>query len=157
VAMFEQLGYRDITTYIQTGNILFTCDKSASEQLQIKIKSAIASTFGFDIAVLVRPVEKLHQVKQALPYANIDVATQGTQVMISFLSHVPCKSLTEAIKQWVITPEVLIIDNDVVYLHCPNGYGKSKLSNVFLEKKLQVSATTRNLKTLDKLCQLALI
>jgi len=155
--MFEQLGFGDITTYIQTGNILFACDKGAAEQLQGKIKSAIANTFGFDIVVLVRPVDKLHQVKQALPFANIDVASQGTQVMICFLSEMPCKTLSEAITQWAKPPELLIIEHDVAYLHCPNGYGKSKLSNMFLEKKLQVSATTRNLKTLDKLCQLALI
>ncbi|MCJ8274454.1 MAG: hypothetical protein MJK04_34285, partial [Psychrosphaera sp.] len=79
----------------------------------------------------------------------------GTQVMVTFLAGEPHQDKIDAIATYVKAPEKLVVDGSAVYLHCPNGYGKSKLTNVFIEKKLAVCATTRNLKSVTKLCELA--
>ena len=57
---------------------------------------------------------------------------------------------------YVKAPERLVFVGREVYLYCPNGYGKTKFSNVFIEKKLGVSATTRNWKSVLKLHELGL-
>ena len=60
------------------------------------------------------------------------------------------------IQKYVVAPEKLVVRDKEVYLYCPNGYGKSKLSNNFIEQKLGVEATTRNWKSIHKLYELSM-
>ncbi len=76
-------------------------------------------------------------------------------MLVTFLSEKPDKKKITAIEKFVISPERLVVKGKHVYLYCPNGYGKSKLSNTFLENKLGVVATTRNWKSVSKLHEMA--
>lgn len=154
-ALYLSLGFDDVSTYIQSGNVIFSCDESNQLKIKEEIELAIKAAYGFEVPVDVRCVEQFNAVLANLPFEDIDLAQDGTKVMVTFLSGEPEQSNIDAIAQYVKAPEKLIVDGQVAYLHCPNGYGKTKLSNVFLEKKLGVCATTRNLKSVSKLCELA--
>lgn len=78
-----------------------------------------------------------------------------TKLYITFLLNVPEKWPLDKIKEIKAESEDLFIVGREIYLHCPKGYGKTKLSNNLFEKKLKVSATTRNWKTVSKLLELA--
>ncbi|GBD87137.1 hypothetical protein BMS3Abin03_01063 [bacterium BMS3Abin03] len=75
--------------------------------------------------------------------------------MVTFLSATPSADNISGLQQYVAKPDKLVVHNKEVYLYIPNGYGKSKLSNTFIESKLGVEATTRNWKTVVKLYELS--
>jgi len=85
----------------------------------------------------------------------VDLEENGTKVLLTFLSKQPQASKIEELTEYVKSPEELVVKNKEVYLFCPNGYGKTKLSNAFIERKLDVIATTRNWKSICKLNGLA--
>lgn len=102
-----------------------------------------------------RKADDYQKIYQNLPFQNVELQKDGTQIVISFLEGVPEPLNIDTLLGSVIAPERLIIKENIIYLHCPNGYGKTKLSNTFIEKKLALKATTRNLKTVAKLSEMA--
>ena len=74
---------------------------------------------------------------------------------ITFLSDRPEKIKIEEIKNYNYAPDKFICSDKEVYVYCPNGYGNTKLNNTFFESKLNVSATTRNLRTVKELIRIA--
>ena len=153
-AIFENLDLENVQTYIQSGNVLFDSSVTSKIDLKIIIEAVIVKTFDFEVPVEIRTKSEIELIIENCPYGAIDIDNDGTKVMVSFLSSRPSKAKLDAIKKYVVSPEKLIVIGKEVYLHCPNGYGKSKLSNVFLEKKLGVTATTRNLKSIIKFKEL---
>ncbi|MDO6445750.1 DUF1697 domain-containing protein [Colwellia sp. 1_MG-2023] len=150
----QDVGYEEVSTYIQSGNI---CFKSASEdalELAVVLQDKIKQVYSFDVPVLVIKSEQLNNIFHELPFENIDIANEGNKVLVSFLNALPKPDEVSHLLSYVKAPEQLVIDQQVIYLHCPNGYGKTKLSNNFIESKLKVIATTRNLKTIAKLISL---
>ncbi len=89
------------------------------------------------------------------PFGPVDLVDEGTKVLVTFLRSKPNKVKVSNILKYVVSPEKLVVKGTEVYLYCPNGYGKSKLSNTFLENKLGVEATTRNWKSVHKLYELS--
>jgi uncharacterized protein (DUF1697 family) len=154
-ALYQTLGFTDVTTYIQSGNVIFSSVIADKAQIKSILEQAIEKHYEFQVPIEIRTAAEFSQVLSALPFQDIEPERDGTQVMFTFLSAVPDESYVTAIQTYVVEPEKLVVDGQTVYLHCPNGYGKSKLSNVFIEKKLKVVATTRNLKSVIKLCELA--
>ena len=77
-----------------------------------------------------------------------------SKLHVTYLSEIPENDLVKKLCDLDFGSDELIIEDRVVYLHCPNGYGKSKLTNNFFESKLKVKATTRNWKTVNKLVEI---
>jgi uncharacterized protein (DUF1697 family) len=154
-ALYESLGLQSVVTYIQSGNVIFKSNKNA-EILKGLLEQAIEQHFSFQVPVNVITKDHFLIINKQLPFTDIDLELDGTKVLITFLSASPKSELTEKLMTYVKAPEKLIISDKVIFLHCPNGYGKTKLSNNFIENKLKVVTTTRNLKTLVKLSTLML-
>jgi uncharacterized protein (DUF1697 family) len=153
--LFEELGYSDIVTYIQSGNVIFKTKASKTDiKLAAEIEKAIAGKYGFDVPVIVRSHEELQKVVIQNPYAkdkNVDLE----KVYVTYLLEEPSTEKLREIKLPVgIKDEFKAIGKEV-FLYCPGGYGETKLSNNFFESKLKVKATTRNWKTTLKLLELA--
>jgi len=87
-----------------------------------------------------------------MPFSDQDEA----KLLITFLQQNPDPALVEQLKQFASPSEELIFHQQFIYLHCPNGYGRTKLSNDLIEKKLKVTATTRNFKSVKKILNLAI-
>lgn len=152
--VLNKLKLQDVTTYIQSGNVVFKSDeKLSNEEFAAKIEKAILKHFKFEVPVLVRNAGELKKVIAANPYPKnkkIDLA----KVHVTFLSAVPAKPLSEEIKKLSFLTDEFSINGKEVYLHTPGGYGETKLSNNFFEKKLKVTATTRNWKTVNTLMEM---
>ena len=154
-ALYEALGFENVVTYIQSGNVIFESD--ADEQILIgKIEEAITEKYGFDVPVQVRRASKLENIVETCPFAELDLIEEGTRVMVTFLESQPSEESVAKLMTYVKEPERLVCMGRVVYLHCPNGYGKTKLSNAFIENKLKIGATTRNWKSVCKLWDITL-
>jgi uncharacterized protein (DUF1697 family) len=152
--LFESIGFNNVTTYIQSGNVIFESSMNEKE-LPSTISKAIADSFTLIVPVQVRKSELLGSIVENCPFPQHDLVEEGTRVLVTFLEQVPSQEKWEELEQFIKTPERLILKGQELYLHCPNGYGKTKLNNNFIEKKLAVSATTRNIKSVIKLRELS--
>ena len=153
--LYESLGFARVVTYIQSGNVLFDANEADPADLQTRLEHAIAGHFGFEVPVIIRTAAELERAICDCPFDAIDVAEEGTQYLVTFLGGEPDAAGIDKLQPFVQDSESLVLRGQSVYLHCPRGYGRSKLSNSLLENKLGVAATTRNWKTLCKLQELA--
>jgi uncharacterized protein (DUF1697 family) len=145
--MLTTLGFQNIQTYIQSGNIVLDTDKSKLEVAKL-VKEEIKKKFDYDVPVLVRTISEWEKAIANNPYP-----TDNHKILLFiFLSEVSKEKTFEV--NGINNDEFTIVD-DVAYIYCPNGFGKSKLSNNLFERKLKVTATSRNLRTTMKLLELA--
>lgn len=152
--MYEYLGLQNVTTYLQSGNVVFTGDDNDVDVLELRISKQIEKDFGFEVPVIVLTMSMLKQVIDNNPLLNnqnIDFAFLHVTFLYSLPHHSDYK-LIEAKKQ---NGEEISFSDNAVYLYCPNGYGRTKLINNFLESRLKVGATTRNWKTTTELFKIA--
>jgi uncharacterized protein (DUF1697 family) len=152
--MYAALKYKNIQSYIQSGNIIFQTGKTNPKDLEKKIAKKIVEEFGFEIPVLVKTQEELSAVLQANPFIHTH-GEELNKLHITFLSDSPEKIHADKVKDLHFLPDEFFLSGDAVYLYCPNGYGQTKLNNNFFENKLKVKATTRNWKTLSELSNMA--
>lgn len=149
-----KLGFRNIHTYIQSGNIVFQYDKTNTTEISNIIKTAIKQTFGFDVPVITLTVDDLDKIIKNNPFLK-DNSYNLDYLHITFLSDKPSSENFEAINHGEYKNDQLELIDTSVYLYCPDGYGKSKLTNSFFENKLKLIATTRNWKTANELLNIA--
>lgn len=152
-ALYESLGFTDVITYIQSGNVIFKYKKESDIKLAQKIEEAISKKYKFDVPVIIRSVDEVKKVLSSNPYLKAKKRNEE-RLYVTFLAEVPSKENLEAIKKYDFSPDEFIIIGKEIYLHVVNGYGNTKLSNNFFENKLKVTATTRNWKTVGKLVEL---
>ena len=152
--LYEDLGFRNITTYLQSGNVIFTIDEVNSKILEQRISVQIETDFGFNVPVIVLTIDKLKQVIDNNPFQK--TADMNQFVYVTFLYSMPELYNKESIENKKQGGEEVVFTDNVVFLYCPNGYGKTKLTNNFIETKLKVEATTRNWKTVNELLNIAI-
>ena len=153
--LYEKLKFKDVATYIQSGNVVFESDGKESDiELAKKIEKAIYKNYNFQVPVIIRREEELKKIILSNPFLkekNIDLK----KLHVTFLGEIPSKANIEGIKSVDFLPDQFFISGKEIYLHIPESYGETKLFNNFFEKKLKVSATTRNWNTVNKLYEMA--
>lgn len=152
--MYEDLKFEHAQTYIQSGNIIFQSPISTKKDLEVKISNQIRLSFGFDVPVIVLDITELTEIIEENPYA-LDQNKNSSGIYVTFLSAKPSHIDHEILQKRKVIGEEFTLTEKAVYLYCPNGYGKTKLTNTFFENKLKVSATTRNWKTVNELLRIA--
>lgn len=152
--MYEKLKFKDIQTYIQSGNVVFRDEGSSPKELEVKISNQIKKQFGFEIPVIVMETEELKRIIENNPFAK-DESKDKSFLSITFLSDQAEHINPEIIQQKQSPGEEFSVNDKAVYLYCPNGFARSKLTTDFLENKLKVKATSRNWKTSNKLLSIA--
>jgi uncharacterized protein (DUF1697 family) len=154
-ALYESLKLKDVTTYIQSGNVLFKSEKNLSDlELAAKIEKAIYKKYDFEVPVIIRNKDEIKKIISVNPFLK-EENSEAKRLYITFLSQAPAKENIESIQGFDFSPDKFSIIGKEVYLHISNGYGETKLSNNFFEKKLKVNATTRNWNTVQKLLELS--
>ena len=153
-ALFAKLGYGDAKTYIQSGNVVFTASGRDGTKIAEALEAAIAKTFGYEAAVIVRGSEAWRGLLKANPYAKRKLA-EGERLFITFLEEPPAKAAAEALEAVKDPKDEVKVRGSEAFLLVRGSYGEANLSNAFIEKKLGVRATTRNLPTVLKLLEMA--
>lgn len=149
-ALYEGLGFADVSTYIQSGNVIFRTAEKKTDTLPKKIENAIRDHFGFDVSVIHRTPKELDDVLKKNPYLQ-EKDLQPEKLYVSFLAGVPLpEHIEKALTYQTQADRFTVIDREV-YLYLPDGYGQTKLHNNFMESKLKITATTRNWKTVNEL------
>ena len=153
--LYQEQGFDDVVSYIQSGNVIFKSRIKKPASLKLKIEHAIEEKYNFHVNVIIRTADELQNVIDKNPSGKIDLEKDGRKYSVTFLSSIPRADKISELHKFVTKPDQLIVRDKEVYLFIPNGYGKSKLSNNFIERKLGVEATTRNWKTVVKLGELS--
>lgn len=152
--LFLDAGFLNISTYIQSGNVIFSSLENDISTIKKIITNAIEQEFNFKICVVVILKSELEIIFKSHPFLNID-NMDLKKVAVTFFESSPKKEDFIKITSLITKGESILYYNNVVYLYCVNGFGKTKLTNNNIEAKLKVSATTRNWNTVTKLYQLS--
>ncbi len=150
----QSLGFEKVETYLQTGNIILNSDLSPDIITQ-KISAMVCKEFGyFDIDVFIWTEEQIKSLVERNPY--VKEQQDFKKLHVTFLSSKLKYSLYNALDKDSFQPDEFDYNEDqnALYIHGPNGYGRTKLNNNFFEKKLKLRATTRNWNTVNKLLEL---
>ena len=152
--MYESLNFENVKTYIQSGNVVFSTCKTDLKKLESQISSRLEEEFGEEVPVIVLKAETLENIIKNNPFANNE-QKDTSNIYITFLADKPKEIDKDSIENKKQQGEEIEYSENAIYLYCPNGYGRTKLNNNFLENKLKIKATTRNWKTTNELLKLA--
>jgi uncharacterized protein (DUF1697 family) len=147
-------GYRNPTTYVQSGNVVFS-GRGSPQAVGRAIEARMASELGWSVPVIVRSKDQLREILDTNPYVHHDLEPKTLHV--TFLAGSPDPQAVEALAADAARfgdDRSTVIGHEV-YLHCPGGYGRTKLNNAYLERRLGCSATTRNWRTVTTLAAMA--
>ncbi len=148
--LLSDIGLHDLESYIQSGNIIFKADQDA-DKLAGVIRESILNHFGFEVPTLVLPAAEMDLIIQKNPFQDKDLS----KLHVTFLSSQPNSQLVESLPLSSNPNEGYLVNGKVIYVYCPDGYGRTKINNMFFERKLKTAATTRNWKTCLTLWEMA--
>jgi uncharacterized protein (DUF1697 family) len=150
---FVGLGYADVATYIQTGNVIFRSPTRGAKTLVAEIERQLAVDFGAAPDVILRTVPELAHVVATSPYPVR--GADPSRHHVTFLASAPTKERLEAFRPPRSGRDELVVIGREVYVHTPDGYAETKLTGTYLERHLGVVSTTRNWNTVTKLNAMA--
>jgi len=149
--LLESLNYKEVKTYIQSGNAVFNVSNKKHNKIEQEIKDAILKRFEYDVPVLVKTPSEIKSILSNCPFSE-------EKKINSHFILLHTQPLEEEINMFKIINypnEEIFLKSKCVYLFCNKGYHKAKCNNNFIEKKLKVSATARNYRTISKILEIA--
>ena len=150
-SLFVDLGYDDVSTYIQSGNVIFGSRANSASYIAADIEKGIAEQLELEVAVVIRTSEELADVAAGNPF--VAEGADATKLHVTFLSEWPDPArLSDGENNGA--DRYRLVGREV-YADCPGGYGRTKFDNSYFEKHLGVAATTRSWKTVIKLLELS--
>lgn len=147
---YEALGFSQVKTYIQSGNVIFQSENENSLDLAQKIAKMILQKWGFEVPIMVKTIAEWQSVLQENPFI-LERNEDKSKLHVTFLSEVPDTEKWAKIEAGQYGEDEYILREKTIYLFCPNGYGNTKLTNTLFENKLKCLATTRNWNTMEKI------
>jgi len=153
-ALCEELGFQQVKTFIQSGNVVFETAKRSPAELSLKLEKRILAEFGFPVSVVTRTVDELGQAIAGNPFGKESKA-EPAKVHIAFLSQAPKAEAVKKLETLATKTEQLRHAGREVYLYYRDGMGKAKLTGAVIERALGVAATARNWNTVTKLYEMA--
>ena len=147
--MFASAGCSDVRTYIQSGNLIFRAAPSLLGGLPDRITKQIEERFGCRIPVILRTAKQLGDTIRNNPFAK--AGADEKRLHVYFLSGVPKTQDVGKLDDGRSAPDAFIVHNQEIYLHLPNGMGRTKLTNAYFDSKLATTSTARNWRTVLKL------
>jgi uncharacterized protein (DUF1697 family) len=150
---FEDLEFKNVRTYIQSGNVVFACVHSSKDQLSDLIEKKITAQFGFSVSVIIVNAADLENLLKQNPFSH-DPGKRPDRFYVTFLTSKPAPENIKKLEATGYSPEEYALQDKYIYLYLPYGSGRAKINNNFFEKILKVPATTRNWNTVNKLLNL---
>jgi uncharacterized protein (DUF1697 family) len=147
------LGLKNVQTYVQSGNVIFESG-GPSAALVRKLETRLLADFGLPVSVILRSAADLAKVLDTNPFLTEIPDIDRSKLHVTFLSQEPAPGGLEKLAAIKAAPDQMRASGLEIYLHCPSGYGGTKLSNNTIERALAVRATTRNWNTVNKLYEL---
>jgi uncharacterized protein (DUF1697 family) len=144
VAVFEKCGCTDVTTYIQSGNVVYTAPTLAKIDAEL-LAAKIEKAFGFEVPVVVRTAEELEAAIKRNPFPKADPDKE--RMHVSFLASEPTKEQIASLDPNRSPGDTFKVLGKEIYLLFPNGAGNTKLTSQYLDSRLKTIGTARNWRT----------
>lgn len=145
----EDAAFDEVATYLNSGNVLFQSDENDRAELANRLSTLIEDHFGTTTPVVLRTFDELDRTLAHNPFLDEEEEFKWLHVM--FLDRVPAEASTNALDPERSPGDRFHVDGHDIYLHFPNGSGRSKLTIDYFERTLDVTATGRNWNTVTKL------
>ena len=153
VRMFEDAGCEHVRTYIQSGNVVFEAPVARAGLVPAAVTEAIASELGYDIPIVTRRATELDRIVSANPF--VEPGTDLGLLHIGFLADRPSAARVAALDPNRSPPDEFTLRERELYLRCPNGMARTKLTNAYCDVTLQTVTTIRNWRTTRRLLELS--
>lgn len=144
-------GYTNVSTYIQSGNVLLSSEKNSVE-ISTHIILLIETEFSYNIPVITLTTDELKTCFLENPYAQKEQDIKFLHV--TFLDSLPKQELVKSLNINTYNNDAYQVLGKCIYLYTPDGFAKTKFNNTQFEKKLHTVTTTRNWRTITKLIDL---
>ncbi|TIP81695.1 MAG: DUF1697 domain-containing protein [Mesorhizobium sp.] len=151
-SFFEELGFRDVASYVQSGNVVFRSAKGDAATLTKQLEAEFEKKWGFFSRIMVRDLGWFERLVAENPYP--EVAGEPTKLHAYVLERSPTADEVARLAEKCTGPERFEIRGDVLYLHAPEGLGKSVFANL-IPRTLKVPCTARNWRTVLMLLEMA--
>ncbi|MEI9403684.1 DUF1697 domain-containing protein [Mesorhizobium argentiipisi] len=151
-AFFESLGFSDVATYLQSGNVVFRAKKRDAAALTKELETAFEKKWGFNSRIMVRDAGWFERLVMDNPYP--EVAGEPTKLHAYALEREPTAEETKRLADKCTGSERFEIKGDVLYLHAPDGLGKSVFATL-IPRTLKVPSTARNWRSVLALLDMA--
>lgn len=150
--MFSQLGFENVVTYIQSGNVIFNTKEKDTAKLRTKIEQYLLAELGYEVPTIVRSIAELEAIITQNPFPAVAVG-DTRKLHVTMLAGAADMAKLPLLTAVLLEDEEIHIIGTELYM-ITHSYGNSKLSNTFVEKKLGLAATTRNWATINKVVKL---
>lgn len=147
-ALIEGLGYRDVRTLLNSGNVVFTAPLAASANPAVRIEQAVARRLGVVSRVTALTARELAAVVRENPL--LGVAADPNRLLVTVLSDPSDRARLTALAREVWTPEAFALGSRVCYTWCPDGILQSRAVKA-VDRLLGDAVTSRNWATIQKL------
>lgn len=154
-ALLEGMGGSDVRTHLQSGNALFRHTPDTPERLAALLQERIEAEVGRVVPCVVLEAARLRQITDRNPFDLAGSGIAPAQFLVVFLSGPIAPDRIADLDPTAFAPEEFSAGEREIYVHCPNGVHKARLSQSFWEKRLGITATARNWNTVTKLADLA--
>jgi uncharacterized protein (DUF1697 family) len=151
-ALLEKLGLQDVQTYIQSGNVIFRSKEADTSGLSKRISAAIKKGHGFEPEALVLGLDEMDNALASNPFPEAEA--EPKTLHLNFLASAPRNPDLTKLESIKSDRERFVIKGRVLYLHAPDGVGRSKLA-ANAEMLLGVAMTTRNWRTVREILAMA--
>jgi uncharacterized protein (DUF1697 family) len=148
-AMFVAAGCRDVCTYIQSGNVVFSAPAAVLKTLSQTISQRIEKDFGYRVPVVIRSHGQMDAVVRGNPFLKAGEIEKALHVV--FLADLPGPEAVAKLDPQRSLPDRFVVAGQEIYLHLVNGAGQSKISSAWMDSKLSTVSTSRNWNTVLKL------
>ncbi len=145
-ALFEQAGFKNIKTILNSGNVIFEFKETSPEALVKKIEKAISDKFGFDVDVQVRPYDEIKKLVEKNPFKKFE-PDKNNYLCVTFLNNFTGKLPSSEIDAYKLLP----IENDTLFSVLDRTKGKTTDFMLILDKTFGKKVTTRNWNTIVKI------
>ena len=153
-AMLTKLGFEDTRSLLQSGNLIFRGDSNDSHDLESMLEAETRKRLGLQADFMIRSAKEWRRVVERNPFRKEADADPG-HLLVMFLKTAPKANEVRAAQDAIVGRETLRADGREMYIVYPDGIGRSRLTNVLLEKKLGARGTARNWNTVQKLLSVA--
>lgn len=149
-SLCESLNLVKVKTYVQSGNVVFDSTEHDASALAKLIEAHIEQFFGYAVSVFIREPQDFQRIIAGNPFLT-KRKEDPARLYVTFLYNHPLETNLSNLEIPNGDTDEFFVGEKEIFLFCPNGYGRTKLSNNFFERKLNLPATTRNWKTVNAL------
>lgn len=150
-ALYESMGFLQVQTYLQSGNVLFQTQNESRKVLEEFIEAKITQQMGLNVTVIIRNKAEIIQIDARNPFLDSISDTVIDKLYVTFLSEEPSEVAISKLEGIQSGLDTFIQKGKEIYVFCSEGYGRTKLTTNFFEAKLRLKATSRSWQTVNAL------